>query len=198
MARNRIQGFTLIELLVVIAIIGMLSAIILASLNQSRNRSYDARRKSDMHMIQVALGVYYSNHGGYPSTGSTGATDSSHYANSNPANDASAVSWLQLFNPLVSEGAMPYVPRDPINIPSGQFPWGATPAPRESMNQLYHYRADGTAGTDNGAHYLLCGWLNNTDDPINLGHRDLHNPFNPSQFLSADVGYSKYNYCVGE
>ena len=52
----RNKGFTLIELLVVIAIIGILSSVVLASLNTARSKGRDARRLSDLKQIsnQVA------------------------------------------------------------------------------------------------------------------------------------------------
>lgn len=62
-------GFTLIELLVVIAIIGILSSVVLASLNTARLKSRDARRISDMKQIQSALALYTdSNANTYPTT----------------------------------------------------------------------------------------------------------------------------------
>lgn len=62
------RGFTLIELLVVIAIIGILSSVVLASLNTARKKGRDARRISDMKQIQLALELYYdsSSNGSYP------------------------------------------------------------------------------------------------------------------------------------
>ena len=52
------RGFTLIELLVVIAIIGILSSVVLASLNSARTKARDTRRVSDMKQIQIALELY--------------------------------------------------------------------------------------------------------------------------------------------
>lgn len=61
------KGFTLIELLVVIAIIGILSSVVLASLNNARLKSRDARRVADIKQIQLALELYFdANNGAYP------------------------------------------------------------------------------------------------------------------------------------
>ncbi len=59
------KGFTLIELLVVVAIIGILSSVVLASLNSARKKARDARRKSDLSQIRTALELYYSTCGSY-------------------------------------------------------------------------------------------------------------------------------------
>lgn len=69
--RTKEGGFTLIELLVVIAIIGVLSAVILASLNTARAKGNDAKRLADMHEMQKALEFYYDANRAYPSTSTT-------------------------------------------------------------------------------------------------------------------------------
>lgn len=53
------KGFTLIELLVVIAIIGILSAIVIGSLNQGRKKGNDAKIKSELGNIRSAANVYF-------------------------------------------------------------------------------------------------------------------------------------------
>mgnify|MGYP001562473937 CR=1 FL=1 len=70
----RQAGFTLIELLVVIAIIGMLSSVILASLNSARIKARDARRLADLKSIQTAIELYYSDNNSYIVTASGGTT----------------------------------------------------------------------------------------------------------------------------
>jgi len=59
MTSNYKRGFTLIELLVVIAIIGILSSVVLASLNSARQKGRDARRISDVKQVQLALELFY-------------------------------------------------------------------------------------------------------------------------------------------
>ena len=85
---NKTRGFTLIELLVVIAIIGILSSIVLASLNSARQKGRDARRIADVKQIQLALELYYDAHSAYP-TATLYATN------------------------LVSEGFISTLPKDP-------------------------------------------------------------------------------------
>lgn len=80
------RGFTLIELLVVIAIIGILSSVVLASLNSARTKSRDARRLTDIEQIRTALEFYADANGGkYPAT----------------------------LAPLATGGYIPQVPQDP-------------------------------------------------------------------------------------
>jgi len=66
--KSEIKGFTLIELLVVIAIIGILSSVVLASLNDARAKARDTKRLSDMHQMQIALELYYNSFGSYPNS----------------------------------------------------------------------------------------------------------------------------------
>jgi prepilin-type N-terminal cleavage/methylation domain-containing protein len=61
MHTNRSRGFTLIELLVVIAIIGILSAVVLASLNTARSKGGDAAIQSNLDTIRTQAELEYSN-----------------------------------------------------------------------------------------------------------------------------------------
>ncbi|HEY0980273.1 MAG TPA: type II secretion system protein [Candidatus Paceibacterota bacterium] len=55
------KGFTLIELLVVIAIIGILAAVVLASLSQSRARGADAAIKANLANARAQAELFYDN-----------------------------------------------------------------------------------------------------------------------------------------
>ena len=99
---NRLsRGFTLIELLVVIAIIGILSSVVLASLNSARVKGRDARRVSDLKQLQLALELHYDNQQSYPVTASGGAAASTSLA------------------ALVSSNFISSIPADPTN--SGNY-----------------------------------------------------------------------------
>lgn len=88
------RGFTLIELLVVIAIIGILSSVVLASLNSARVKGRDARRISDIKQMQLALELYYDVNQSYiVGTGSASTT----------------------LTALVSNNFISSVPQDPTN-----------------------------------------------------------------------------------
>ena len=55
------KGFTLIELLVVIAIIGILSSVVLASLNSARQKGQDAAIKQNLNNMRAQTEMYFDN-----------------------------------------------------------------------------------------------------------------------------------------
>ncbi len=70
---NLVRGFTLIELLVVIAIIGILSSVVLSSLNVARGKSTIASVKSNLANSRVQADLFYSSNSNTYSGGSVPA-----------------------------------------------------------------------------------------------------------------------------
>lgn len=64
--KMRKNGFTLIELLVVVAIIGLLSSIVLASLNSARAKAKTARSQADLRSLRTAIALLESDTGKWP------------------------------------------------------------------------------------------------------------------------------------
>lgn len=96
---TKTRGFTLIELLVVIAIIGVLSSVVLASVNSARTKGSDARVKADFSSIQLALQLYYDKNGAFPGNKTNCCT----YPSTN----------ADFLSELVTDGDIPSVPRPP-------------------------------------------------------------------------------------
>lgn len=145
------KGFTLIELLVVISIIGLLSGVVLVSLEDAKIKGRDTKRIQDLSAIRTALEMYKSDHGHYPKAGNCNMNTNCYAYSSNST-------WTVLQTALqkyISE-----LPKDPINIGGG--PWG-------NNNFIYAYgnvydgnlpgykeNYDLTAQFENDEHPLRC------------------------------------------
>lgn len=62
------QAFTLLELLVTISIISILTAVGSIGYSSIGKTSRDARRKTDLREMQLAVEKYYQDNGSYPTT----------------------------------------------------------------------------------------------------------------------------------
>lgn len=101
------NSFTVIELLVVVAIIALISSIFLVYVKGVREEARDARRLSDIHIIETALDLYYVKYGEYPSV--DGIAELGGWDAGNVFFDE----YHTFIEPLVEKGIMSRVPVDP-------------------------------------------------------------------------------------
>jgi type II secretion system protein G len=150
MFRKSSYGFTLIELLVAIAIIGILSAVVLASLGVARGKARDAARASDITEVNKALQIYWLDHGAYPSTGSVNTVYMDPGCKTAGASDLITADWVP---GLVAGGYISKLPRDPrpVDVAFGDTAGGA----------CYMYSSD-------GQFYILTAW-DTVENPITSG-----------------------------
>ncbi|GEM_PF-1539383 len=109
-ANTASYGFTLIELLVVIAIIGVLASVVLASLNSARAKARNARERSDVNQITLALELARDNSSSdhYPLSAASGANWS--------CLKASGTCWRNAYSALPAQAVTdlaPYLPTFP-------------------------------------------------------------------------------------
>lgn len=93
--KGHLKGFTLIELLVVIAIIGILSAVVLASLSTARSKGKDASVQESMSGMRAAAEIYYSNTGNSYGTQTAGASCTTGVFGDSSSNMAGLVTAVQ-------------------------------------------------------------------------------------------------------
>ncbi len=119
-SENKKRGFTLIELLVVIAIIGMLSSVVLASLNTARAKARDARRLADMDQIIRALELFFHDHGHYPGSAEEGVPNSAVFVGVNDLGGVFETAMEPYLSPMPKDprhdGVLYFYSYDPVHI----------------------------------------------------------------------------------
>jgi prepilin-type N-terminal cleavage/methylation domain-containing protein len=113
-------GFTLIEILLVVAIIAIMTALVMANLNDARKKARDTARKADLGNIAKALESYKILNGDYPTTAGWVYGKSCQW-----------ISGLSSYFPNC-------MPVDPLN--TGSTPWGSPGANNGGYVYAYFYR----------------------------------------------------------
>lgn len=147
------RGFTLVELMIAVAILAVVSAVGFTSFSQSQVRGRDARRKSDLRSIAVALELYYQKNKNYPC--------SSSYAISNSANWITDECSTATPKPTLATNYISEVPTDPLKSPDDN---------NFNPDYAYGYFAP-TWCQPQGQLYILIAHLENSKDPDTYANR---------------------------
>lgn len=177
--KSIVWGFTLIELLVVISIIGILSSIVLASLNRARSRARDTQRITGIKQIQLALELYFD-----------GAGNSNYPPEVSGATACSATAQYGL-ETLVTTNYMPILPRDPSssNSTSGCYIYNAADSGTRTTYHLGASLENLDASPLTTDRDLASGTLGTGNDFSGLSTATVPNPCN----VSIPVGVAQPN-----
>ncbi|MCK5059856.1 MAG: type II secretion system protein [Candidatus Pacebacteria bacterium] len=145
------KGFTLIELLVVISIIGLLGSIVLSTLNTARQKSRDAKRKSDIKQLERALAFNYDKYGAYTQPENFWGDCSTGGTTGAPGGCGSAGDWdaNSDLRDLIADGFISALPKDPLNNSTYKYtyePWNAGQGGFVQAGQAYDLCATLEAG----------------------------------------------------
>ncbi len=78
---RNLRAFTLIELLVVISIIGMLSSVVLSSLNSARDKARNSTVKNQLSQVRTAAALLFDTTGTYDTLCTAGTNTGEMYRN---------------------------------------------------------------------------------------------------------------------
>lgn len=169
-------GFTLIELLVVISIIGLLSVIVLASLNTARAKGRDAGRIATMIQLRNALELYRTTYGQYPTYYPVGTVGPGWLGEYFGMNNGSFVTQGASNGSTLLPGLIPtYIRSFPTNPPNPN-------------NYIFLYYSDGNDYMFEAYEYLETPL--STNSPFYSSNTDKYSPFIYSRksFID-DAGY---------
>jgi prepilin-type N-terminal cleavage/methylation domain-containing protein len=145
------NGFTLIEIVIVISIMSVMSVIIYSSFGESRAKSRDQKRISDISTIQLSLEQYFQKNGVYPLT-----LDelSPTYISSIPTDPTTNIKYSGNYFPMTKNSGSSYCISyqlwtrfeknntylnskrgfNSLSLPSGMFECGSLHTPKDASN----------------------------------------------------------------
>ncbi|MBD3282234.1 MAG: prepilin-type N-terminal cleavage/methylation domain-containing protein [Candidatus Portnoybacteria bacterium] len=129
------KGFTLVELLVVIAIIGLLTGMVVISIQHVKAKARDSQRVSDINSIATALALYHNDNNNYP------------------IYDGYITSEDDLSVVLEGADAINEMPIDPINQGDYRYYYQSTDGSDYYIE--YYLETDSMSGKSNGLNYHI-------------------------------------------